>query len=72
MAKMLFSVKKPSKEPRPPVERLAVGVQEASAMLGVSPRKIHEMTRNGELPSKKIGRRRVYSVEMLRRYVNGE
>ena len=63
---------KPLKEPSPSVEKLAVGAKEASAMLGISPRKLHQLTKSGEIPSKHIGRRVLYSLDALRQYVNGE
>lgn len=69
---MQFRAITPPNEPEPLVERLGVSVEEAAKMLGISPRKVHELTRSGELPCKRIGRRVLYSVEVLRQFINGE
>jgi len=52
------------------VERLCVSLAEAATMLGLSQRKVYALTQTGELPCKRVGRRVLYSVEILRRFVN--
>ena len=39
-------------------------------MLGVSERTIHNLTKSGRLPHKRIGTRIVYSIERLSQFVN--
>ncbi len=53
------------------VEPLAVCAAEAAVMLGVSPRTLWKLTKEKRVPSVKIERRVLYSVEALRRFVNG-
>jgi excisionase family DNA binding protein len=48
---------------------LLVDERTAAAMLGVAPRTIWSMAASGELPSVRIGRRKLYSVETLRRFI---
>jgi excisionase family DNA binding protein len=51
---------------RPP---FLVDEREAARFLGVSPRTIWTLAANGELPTVKIGRRKMYSVESLKEFV---
>ena len=48
---------------------LAVGVAEAARRLGVSPRTVATLVSQKELPSRKIGRRRVICVADLERFL---
>lgn len=56
----------------PKVERLTVSAAEAAMMLGVSERTLWKWTKEGRIPFVKIERRVLYSVEMLRQFVNGK
>jgi excisionase family DNA binding protein len=47
-----------------------VNTETAAQMLGVSPRTIFTMTKSGELPSRKIGRRRVIPVAAIHAFLN--
>jgi excisionase family DNA binding protein len=47
------------------VEVLAVNVPEAARRLGISPRTVAALVASKELPSRKIGRRRVIPVRAL-------
>jgi excisionase family DNA binding protein len=51
--------------------RLAFGVQEAADALGVSRELVKHMIRTGELPSVKLGRRRLISRKALERFLAG-
>jgi len=42
-----------------------VSVREAASLLGISPRMVHELVRRGDLPSVKIGARRLFRPESL-------
>jgi|GEM_PF-6206515 len=46
---------------------LAVGHREAARLIGVSERKLHTMVRNREIVPSRLGGRRVYIFEDLRR-----
>jgi predicted DNA-binding transcriptional regulator AlpA len=48
---------------------LLVDEPTAAKMLGVSPRSVWTMAACGELPSVRIGRRKLYAVETLRRWI---
>lgn len=50
--------------------KLAVSAREAAAMLGVSERLLWTWTRSGKVPHLRIGVRVLYSVELLRGWVN--
>jgi excisionase family DNA binding protein len=54
-------------KPRPPV--LAVSVLDAAGVLGLSRRTVQAMALRGELPSFRVGGRRLLSVAELRRWV---
>ena len=61
----------PKKEtPEKQVERLAVNAQEAADMLGISPRLVFQLTKDGAIPFRRLGTRVVYPVDGLRRFVN--
>ena len=51
-----------------PLDRIAVGVKEAAALLSVSVRTIHRMAKNGSLPSVLLEGRRVFPVEALKQF----
>ena len=52
------------------VERILVGVEEAAKMLSISPRMVHLLVHKGELPSVKIGNRRLFRPESLKEWVS--
>jgi excisionase family DNA binding protein len=52
--------------------RLAVGAREAAAMLGVSERHLWSMTHRGEIPRVKCGRRTLYPVTLLQKWLERE
>ena len=51
---------------------LAVGITEAARRLGLSARTVATLVLNGELPSRKVGRRRIISTLELEKFVNGD
>lgn len=53
-------------------EPLTVNRCEAARLLSISVRLLDDLTRKGEIPSRKIGGRRVYSVKALQAFVEGE
>lgn len=50
-------------------EKLTVSVGEAAKMLGVSKGFLYPLILSGQVPSLKLGRRRLVSVEALRAWV---
>jgi excisionase family DNA binding protein len=57
------------KEYEMPQSPLAVGVHEAARLLGISPRTVANLIARGELPSRRIGRRRVIPVALLEAFL---
>ncbi len=55
-------------KPRPPV--LAVSIRDAAGVLGLSHRTVASMALRGELPSFRVGGRRLLSIAELRRWVD--
>ncbi len=58
----------------PPVDArgkavLALGPEDAAHALGIGKRLLWEKSINGEIPSLKVGNRRLYSVDALRLYL---
>jgi len=51
------------------LETLIVGVEEAGTKLGMSRSALLERAYKGQIPSFKIGRRRMFSVEKLEKWV---
>jgi excisionase family DNA binding protein len=51
---------------------LAVNVQEAARRLGVSPRTVATLVLRRELPSRKVGRRRIIPVLALEAFVSSD
>lgn len=63
----------PDSRPLPDLtNRLALDREEAAAALGLSARKVWELTNCGELPHKKIGTRTVYPVDALRAWLTSD
>jgi excisionase family DNA binding protein len=70
-----MTVRKPPRAPAadtsPGEPRLAFGVQEVADALGVSRELVKHMIRTGQLPSVKLGRRRLISRTALERFLAG-
>jgi hypothetical protein len=54
-----------------PLEPLLVDERQAAQILGVSRRKVFDLNEAGELPCKRIGSRKLYSVARLREFAEG-
>jgi len=50
-------------------DRLLVNVREAAAMLSISPRKLWDLTKRGDVSSVRIDRRVLYYVDDLRKSI---
>jgi excisionase family DNA binding protein len=50
--------------------KLLLSVREAAKALAVCERTLWGMTQRGEIPCVRIGARKLYSVEMLRQWIN--
>ncbi len=51
---------------------LAVGIAEAARRLALSPRTVAKLVSSHELPSRKVGRRRVIPVHALETFLRNE
>ncbi len=51
--------------------RLAYGIAEAAAMLGIGRTTIYELVRSGQLATLKIGQRRLVTRVDLERFIDG-
>lgn len=51
-------------------KELAVGIAEASRRLGISARTLATLISQNEIPSRKVGRRRIIPVAALEAFVN--
>jgi predicted DNA-binding transcriptional regulator AlpA len=49
---------------------LLIGAKHAAPLLGISPRKLWELTNCGQVPHVKVGRRVLYSPDDLRIWIN--
>lgn len=56
-------------QPGPIVQPIAVDELTAAAMLGISPRTLWELRRQGEIPHLKLGRLVRFAVDDLHRYI---
>jgi excisionase family DNA binding protein len=50
-------------------QTLLLSEREAAALLGVSPRSLWSLADAGELPCVRIGRRKLYAIDTLRRFI---
>ncbi len=50
--------------------RLLISETEAAEMVGLSPRKVWQLAKDGVLPTVRIDRRKLYVVDGLRRWVD--
>lgn len=57
----------PSHEPR--IEPITVGARRAAEMLDISERTVAELVSREEIPSIKLGGRRLFSVEALKAWI---
>lgn len=53
-----------------PLQKLAVSVRTAADLIGVSERTMTSLVSSGEIPSRKVGGRRVIPLASLNRWVN--
>jgi excisionase family DNA binding protein len=59
-------------KPDPPkVEPITVDVDGAAKMLGVSMRLIEDLVKKNEIPYKRLGGRKVFSIDALKKFVAG-
>ena len=55
----------------PEIEKLTLSVPEAAEALGVSRAQAYIMVNSGELPSIRVGRRRLVPLDKLRLWIDG-
>lgn len=51
------------------IPRTALSAKEAAESIGISPRKLWELTNRGEIPAIKLGNRTLYPVAALQRWL---
>jgi len=56
--------------PIEPGQRLAVGADEAAALMGVSGRFLRQLAERGEIPHVRLGRRVLFPLPELRRWLS--
>ncbi|MGC3971009.1 MAG: helix-turn-helix domain-containing protein [Pirellulales bacterium] len=64
----LLSALKPEASSRPAVERIAVDVDEAAAMLCISPKTAARLVKSGAIPSFPVGRLRRVRVAAIKEF----
>lgn len=52
--------------------RECLNQEQAASWLGVSPTTLRSYSVSGEIPCRRIGRRYLYSLDILRRWIEGE
>ena len=57
----------PTRSGQPPIDPLAVNVEQAAFMLNISRATLFRLVKNGEIQGKKFGRRRVFSIVELQK-----
>jgi excisionase family DNA binding protein len=55
--------------PAPPIAPLALSLLEASRAMRISERHLQQLALDGEIPSVKIGRRRVFPADLLAEFL---
>jgi len=58
------------KEHVDPIEPIAVDSTQAAKLISVSPRTLHQLTKDGKIQVKRIGRKLLYGVAELKRFIN--
>lgn len=53
-----------------PIPTLAIGIEDAARSIGVARSAIYEIVARGEIPSFKLGRRRMILMKELDAYIN--
>lgn len=53
------------------IPKIALSVREAAIAVGVSDRTIHQLIKDGELPSMRIGTRQLIPTDVLREWCRG-
>lgn len=54
------------------MEKLIVTVKELAPLLDTTPGVIYRMVKKGEMPYRKIGRKTVFSLERIKKWLEGE
>jgi excisionase family DNA binding protein len=61
--------KAPPAEPAITPDRIAVGAKQAAKLLSISERSLWQLTKDKKIPATRVGRKWIYSVNELRRFV---
>ena len=66
----MIVIPKRSGEPTQQIEPLAVGAREAARLLSISERSLWSLTKDGKIHAARVGRKLLYSVDELKRFVS--
>ncbi len=61
---------RPGNDPLKVDGKLALRPRDAAVAIGISERMLFDLTKNGEIPHRRIGRAVVYPVDLLREWMN--
>jgi excisionase family DNA binding protein len=53
-------------------ERIGVNLQKAAAMLDISDRTLWRLAKEGKVPHKRLGKRLIFSVDELRKFISAD
>jgi len=68
----MIVIPKRTEEQTQQIEPLAVGAKEAARLLSISERSLWTLTKDGKIHAARVGRKLLYSVDELRRFVSGK
>jgi excisionase family DNA binding protein len=70
--KKLSAIRPVAQQTASQIAKLACSIQEAATYIGVSKRLVERLVASGEIPSRKVGSRRLIPVASLTRWLEGK
>jgi len=70
--KMIIIPKKAEEQTQQAQPLVAVGAKEAARLLSISERSLWTLTKDGKIHAARVGRKLLYSVDELKRFVSGK
>ena len=68
----MIVIPKKAEEQTQQAQPLAVGAKEAARLLSISERSLWTLTKDGKIHAARVGRKLLYSVDELKRFVSGK